>query len=67
MTDKDLEALMKAAMRQGFTRKQIKSGWMIYPPDTAYQPITVHLTASDHRAIRNVKAALKRAGYKESR
>jgi len=42
--------------------EEVKKGWIIYPPNKAIAGIAVHSTESDHRAMRNTIARLKKAG-----
>lgn len=60
---KELKNLIKAAQSwNGWRVAETKNGWMIYPPDKNLPGILVHATESDHRAMRNTIARLRRAG-----
>lgn len=55
--------LRKSLEQQGFTTKPISKGTMIFPPDKNHGPVVVHGTPSDHRALKNFYADLRRAGF----
>lgn len=60
----DLKKLLKMLeAEQGATVKPTRKGWMIYPPDKAKQPVTVHKTPSDRRAWANMISELRRSGF----
>ncbi|MGO2819594.1 MAG: hypothetical protein ACTIA5_02265 [Brachybacterium tyrofermentans] len=61
--DKDLKKLRKTLLAQGARIDEKKSGWMIYPPDKERDPVMIHLTNSDWRAIKNARAMLRRSGF----
>lgn len=63
-TSKDLKKLRKQLEEQGARIEEKKNGWMIYPPNPAGTPVMIHLTASDHRAIKNATALLRRSGFR---
>lgn len=46
----------------GWRVEDRKDAVLIYPPDKEQGIITAHRTPSDHRAIANTKARLRRAG-----
>ncbi len=63
---KDIKKIIKA-----LTDEQLNPGWRVeqggkhlkaYPADKAQPMVTVPLTPSDHRSIKNLRAQLKRAG-----
>ena len=61
--DKATKQLIEAiASWEGWRIEEIKSGWMVYPPDKTQSPVTIHKTPSDHRAIRNTKSLLRKRG-----
>jgi 5-enolpyruvylshikimate-3-phosphate synthase len=60
---KEMKSLIKALQRQGFRVKELKSGWIIYPQDRSLPGVTAHKTPSDHRAMLNLLAHLKRVGF----
>ena len=47
---------------EGWRVQKVKRGWMLYPKDKRFGPITLHKTPSDNRAIKNTLSRLKRAG-----
>lgn len=59
----DLSKIIKAALSQGWRVEQTKSGYMFFPPNRSLSPVTVHLTPSDHRAVRNFKAEMVKRGF----
>ncbi|WP_311478373.1 hypothetical protein [uncultured Gulosibacter sp.] len=61
--EKELKKLIRNLEDQGWTVKQKKSGYMLYPPDITKNPVMIHLTASDRRAWANMLAELRRSGY----
>jgi hypothetical protein len=61
--NKEVQALLAQIERwPGWRVERPSRGWLVYPPDRAKAPITVHATYSDHRSIKNLTAALRRAG-----
>lgn len=56
------ETLIKHLESQGATVKKIKKGIMIYGPPPTLGTHTIHNTPSDHRALANDMAALRRIG-----
>lgn len=59
IVSRDCRALVLAAIKHGARIKETKSGVMIYCGGTT---LTVHGTVSDHRAVKNLRAGLRRAG-----
>lgn len=60
---KQARRLIRAAESwDGWRVVPVKGRWMLYPPNKAIPPITVHKTESDHRAWQNTIARLRRAG-----
>jgi hypothetical protein len=60
---KEVEAIVREAKKQGFMVKEKKMGWMIQTPN-GQGSVMLHKTPSDHRAIRNDLARLRRYGFK---
>lgn len=56
------DTLIKHLEDQGATVKKIKKGIMIYGPPPTLGTFTIHNTPSDHRALANDMAALRRIG-----
>lgn len=56
------DTLIKHLEAQGATVKKIKKGIMIYGPPPTLGTHTIHNTPSDHRALANDVAALRRIG-----
>ncbi|MDO1481588.1 hypothetical protein [Rhodococcus ruber] len=54
--------LLDAVTTSGWTYRRCKHGLYIYPADRTKRPITVPGTPGDHRAVRNARADLRRAG-----
>lgn len=61
--DKDLKKLRNALEEQGARIVEKKSGWMVYPPDKYAEPVTIHLTNSDWRSLKNARSRLRRSGF----
>ncbi|NYI76637.1 hypothetical protein [Nocardioides panzhihuensis] len=60
---REVEALVKAATDQGFRCQPTHSGVRILGKD-GRSTVGAHWTYSDHRSIRNLRAALRRLGVK---
>lgn len=64
--DKDIKRIVKALedhrLNPGWRVERRSKHLMAYPANKAHGPVTVPLTPSDHRSIRNLRAQLKRAG-----
>ncbi|MGE4425014.1 MAG: hypothetical protein AB7G37_01015 [Solirubrobacteraceae bacterium] len=54
--------LFKPCWDQDASFKQIKGGWVILHPDGDGR-VTVHMTNSDHRALKNTVANARQAGF----
>lgn len=63
----DIRTIFRRAVKQGFRVEGGSKGWKIYPPDPAKGIVVVHGTPSDNRAIHNIEADLRRAGYEDGR
>lgn len=59
---KDLRKLLKKAEAQGFTVKEKKKGVLVLGPDGTFTQ-TIHFTNSDHRALANIVAQLRKGGF----
>lgn len=46
----------------GWRVVETKKGWIAYPPDKNLPGVAIHGTESDHRAMRNTIARLRKAG-----
>jgi bifunctional non-homologous end joining protein LigD len=60
---KDWRKIERELRRQGWTARQTKKGTMWLAPDGVGK-VTVHRTPSDHRALANVLAQLRAAGFR---
>lgn len=59
----DPRALIREAEKQGFTVKEKKNGWMVLTPN-GQGAVMIPRTPSDHRAMKNAVARLRRYGFK---
>ena len=59
-----IEELVDLAVDQGFTLRQGSKHKVLYPPDRSQGIIGIPLTASDWRAVRNLRAQLIRSGLR---
>ncbi|KFI66103.1 hypothetical protein BCUN_0607 [Bifidobacterium cuniculi] len=55
--------LLRQLKRQGWRIRTSKKGWMLYPPDRAYDAVPLHKTYSDHRWWQNMIHDLRKKGY----
>lgn len=62
-TKSDWKKIIRECERQGARIEQTKKGLMIYPPDPTKQPVSVHRTPSDRRALQNTLRDLRHAGF----
>ena len=62
-SDKDIGRILDSAEGAGWTVKRKKDGWMLLSPN-GRDSVMVHATNSDHRALKNIKAKLRRFGLK---
>lgn len=60
MRSRGVEDLIAEAKRQGFRVRQTKKGVLIYGKKDGMA--LIHLTCTDHRAVKNARAALRRLG-----
>lgn len=64
MPSKDFKTIVEEAEKQGFRIDYRKGGRvMFYSPDKAKPVVTAHQTPSDHRALDNLIAQLRRSGF----
>ena len=57
----ELKRALKAVFRSGLRYRAARAGIIVYgPPGT--KPIAIHLTLSDHRAIKNMERDLRVIG-----
>ncbi len=61
---KEVEAIVRKAAKQGFKVKEKKMGWMIQTPN-GQGSVMLHKTPSDHHAVKNDLARLRRYGYED--
>jgi len=59
---KDLKPIIKALLTQGWRVELKGSHYRAYPSDPTVESVTFSVTPSDHRALKNIKADLKRHG-----
>lgn len=59
---KELRKLRKQAEAQGWRFVERKNAWLAYSPD-GETIVTIHLTSSDHRAMRNTIAQMRKGGF----
>lgn len=62
LNGKELTRLISGLEAQGFTVKSTKDGYRLYP-DNGTKILTLHLTLSDGRGMKNLRADVRRAGY----
>lgn len=62
-TASDWKKVRKEAQEQGWTVRETKSGYQLFPPDRTQKPISIHRTPSDHRALENTITRMRRAGF----
>jgi hypothetical protein len=60
-TPAGLRALIDAATRVGWRAMPTRKGFLLRSPDGVTQ-VLVHRSPSDHRAVKNARAQLRRAG-----
>lgn len=59
---RDLRDVIEKAVEKGYLIKGGKKHLQLVPPDKAHEIITVGMSASDHRAHKNIRARLRRQG-----
>lgn len=58
---KDVKEIIALCRENGWTVRQSKH-WVVTPPRIGARPVFIGSTPSDHRAIYNIRARLRRAG-----
>lgn len=56
------DPLFRAVRAAGWIVRPIAHGWLCMPVDASLRPVRLGGTPSDVRAVRNARAALRRAG-----
>lgn len=59
----DWEEIQGAALEQGWRVEKIKKGVRLVPPDPSKPMVVIHRTPSDHRALKNTIAQMRRSGF----
>lgn len=57
-----VKELFEEADKQGWRRRDTKDGVQLFAPD-GVGIVTVHLTETDHRALRNTIARMRKHGF----
>jgi hypothetical protein len=64
----ELQRLIVLARSQGWSVERTESGHIgFYPADASKSPVHTGTTPSDHRALKNLRAQLRRAGLRDER
>lgn len=63
MSSKDLSRLLTGLEAQGWRIKPTKEGYRMYPPNGT-KILTMHMSVSDNRGMKNLRGDVLRAGYK---
>lgn len=64
MQTKRLKALIVHLEKEGATvRDSGSNGIVVYPRDKSQSPISLSVTTSDHRAWKNARSLIERAGH----
>lgn len=59
-----IEKVLRQVEAQGARVRPTRGGhWVVYPADRSHPPIYMSGTPSDHRALKNWKAHLRRSGF----
>ena len=67
MRARGVENLIATAESQGFRVKRTKKGVFVYGKQPGTGMVLLHMTCSDHRAIKNSMGALRRLGVEFER
>jgi hypothetical protein len=59
---KQLKKILREAENQGWRVKETKKGYMLLAPDKVNK-VTLHKTASDHRALDNALSLMRDYGF----
>ena len=62
MVSKRLRIIINSLEDQGCVVRETKSGWLVRPPAKDAEQFAIHGTESDHRAEKNTRARVLRAG-----
>lgn len=57
------EKVRQSALEQGWSEESIKKGLRLVPPDSSKPMVVLHRTPSDHRALKNTIAQMRRSGF----
>jgi hypothetical protein len=60
---KEFQRYLRAAKDQGWIQVPTRKGMQLVPPDPGRPIVQVHKTPSDHRALRNLLAEMRRSGF----
>lgn len=64
-TNRDIRETLVSALKGGVRYRMTKKGIILYGEDG--QSTATHFTSSDHRAVLNIKAQLRRMGIEPSK
>lgn len=62
--NREMKAVIEAAMKQGYILKTGRKHYKLIPPDKTQEIVTFGSTISDHRAFKNIRAILRRQGVR---
>jgi len=62
LSNKDLSRLLNGLEDQGFTIKRTGEGYRLFPANGT-KILTMHLSVSDSRGMKNLRGDVRRAGY----
>ncbi len=60
--EKEFRKYLNAAVEQGWEVRPTKKGYQLVPGDPTREIVAIHRTPSDHRALANLLAEMKRQG-----
>ena len=60
---KEFQRYLRAATNQGWTQVPTRKGMQLIPPDPEKPIVQAHRTPSDHRALENLLAEMRRSGF----
>lgn len=63
MSAKEIKKIIKEAERQGWRVEMRSKHYMAFPPDKSHGPVTLPVSPSDHRAVKNVLSEMRRRGF----
>jgi hypothetical protein len=61
--EKEFRKYLSAAVEQGWEVRPVKKGFQLVPGDSTKEIVTIHRTPSDHRALVNALAEMRRQGF----